>query len=58
MFVSSQASDTDLGSQTPKKVLSKGIFFGRVDKEEARTKAHLDPSPGPSYVYLRFGTTH
>merc|ERR1719237_900636 len=33
VFVSSQASDTDLGSKTPKKVLSKGIFFGRVVKE-------------------------
>ena len=30
VFVSSQASDTDLGSKTPKKVLSKGIFYGRV----------------------------
>merc|ERR1711933_377563 len=29
VFVSSQASDTDLGSKTPKKVLSKGIFYGR-----------------------------
>merc|ERR1711991_1219331 len=28
VFVSSQASDTDLGSKTPKKVLSKGIFYG------------------------------
>ena len=33
VFVSSQASDTDLGSKTPKKVLSKGIFYGRVVKE-------------------------
>jgi len=33
VFVSSQASDTDLGSKTPKKVLSKGIFYGRVQKD-------------------------
>merc|ERR1711972_613826 len=33
VFVSSQASDTDLGSKTPKKVLSKGIFYGRVVKQ-------------------------
>jgi photosystem II oxygen-evolving enhancer protein 1 len=33
VFVSSQASDTDLGSKTPKKVLSKGIFYGRVVKD-------------------------
>ena len=33
VFVSSQASDTDLGSKTPKKVLSKGIFYGRITKE-------------------------
>ena len=33
VFVSSQASDTDLGSKEPKKVLSKGIFYGRVVKD-------------------------
>lgn len=33
VFVSSQPSDTDLGSKEPKKVLSKGIFYGRVVKE-------------------------
>ncbi len=33
VFVSSQASDTDLGSKTPKKVLSKGIFYGRIEKQ-------------------------
>jgi photosystem II oxygen-evolving enhancer protein 1 len=33
VFVSSQASDTDLGSKAPKKVLSKGIFYGRVVKD-------------------------
>merc|ERR1712182_100596 len=27
------ASDTDLGSKTPKKVLSKGIFYGRIEKQ-------------------------
>merc|ERR1711998_203884 len=34
VFVSSQASDTDLGSKEPKKVLSKGIFYGKVVKNE------------------------
>ena len=33
VFVSSQPSDTDLGSKTPKKVLSKGIFYGKIAKE-------------------------
>jgi len=33
VFVSSQASDTDLGSKAPKKVLSKGIFYARVVKD-------------------------
>jgi len=34
VFVSSQPSDTDLGSKEPKKILSKGIFYGKVVKEE------------------------
>jgi len=34
VFVSSQASDTDLGGKEPKKVLSKGIFYARVAKAE------------------------
>jgi len=33
VFVSSQPSDTDLGSKEPKKVLAKGIFFAKVVKE-------------------------
>jgi len=32
VFVSSQASDTDLGSKVPKKVLSKGIWYAQVEK--------------------------
>ena len=32
VFVSTQASDTDLGGKTPKKVLSKGIFFAKIEK--------------------------
>lgn len=31
VFVSTQLSDTDMGSKIPKKVLSKGIFYARVD---------------------------
>jgi len=31
VFVSTQLSDTDMGSKVPKKVLSKGIFYARVD---------------------------
>mmetsp|Transcript_936 Transcript_936/g.2679 ORF Transcript_936/g.2679 Transcript_936/m.2679 type:complete len:307 (+) Transcript_936:81-1001(+) len=33
VFVSSQPSDTDLGSKEPKKVLSKGIFYAKVTKD-------------------------
>lgn len=31
VFVSEQLSDTDMGAKAPKKVLLKGIFYGRVD---------------------------
>merc|ERR1712154_729453 len=31
VFVATQLSDTDMGSKTPKKVLTKGIFYARVD---------------------------
>merc|ERR1719273_686950 len=31
VFVSTQLSDTDMGSKVPKKVLSKGIFYARVE---------------------------
>ena len=31
VFVSNQPSDTDMGAKTPKRVLSKGIFFGRLE---------------------------
>jgi len=34
VFVSSQPSDTDLGGKEPKKILSKGIFYGKVVKDE------------------------
>lgn len=34
VFVSSQPSDTDLGSKEPKKVLSKGIFYGKIVKDD------------------------
>jgi photosystem II oxygen-evolving enhancer protein 1 len=33
VFVSTQKSDTDLGAKAPKKVLIKGIFFGRISPE-------------------------
>lgn len=33
VFVSTQPSDTDLGGKVPKKVLSKGIFFAKINKE-------------------------
>ncbi|KAJ1449309.1 oxygen evolving complex protein variant [Pelagophyceae sp. CCMP2097] len=33
VFVSSQASDTDLGSKDPKTVLSKGIFYAKIVKD-------------------------
>mmetsp|Transcript_14541 Transcript_14541/g.42942 ORF Transcript_14541/g.42942 Transcript_14541/m.42942 type:complete len:88 (+) Transcript_14541:165-428(+) len=32
VFVSAQPSDTDLGGKEPKKLLLKGIFFGRVEQ--------------------------
>lgn len=32
VFVSEQLSDTDMGAKAPKKVLLKGIFYGRVDE--------------------------
>lgn len=31
VFVATQLSDTDMGSKTPKKVLTKGIFYARVE---------------------------
>jgi len=31
VFVATQLSDTDMGSKVPKKVLTKGIFYARVD---------------------------
>lgn len=31
VFVSTQFSDTDLGAKAPKKVLVKGVFYGRVN---------------------------
>jgi photosystem II oxygen-evolving enhancer protein 1 len=30
VFVSTQFSDTDMGSKAPKKLLMKGIFYGRL----------------------------
>lgn len=33
VFVSEQLSDTDMGAKAPKKVLLKGIFYGRVEEE-------------------------
>merc|ERR1712070_82902 len=32
VFVSAQPSDTDLGGKEPKKLLLKGIFFGKVEQ--------------------------
>jgi len=32
VFVSAQPSDTDLGGKEPKKLLLKGIFFGKIDQ--------------------------
>ena len=32
VFVSAQPSDTDLGGKSPKKLLLKGIFFGKVEQ--------------------------
>lgn len=32
VFVSEQLSDTDMGAKQPKKVLLKGVFYGRVDE--------------------------
>jgi photosystem II oxygen-evolving enhancer protein 1 len=31
VFVATQLSDTDMGSKVPKKILTKGIFYGRID---------------------------
>ena len=31
VFVSTQATDTDQGTKAPKKVLTKGIFYGQVE---------------------------
>jgi photosystem II oxygen-evolving enhancer protein 1 len=31
VFVATQLSDTDMGSKVPKKVLTKGIFYGRIE---------------------------
>lgn len=31
VFVSNQPSDTDMGSKAPKRVLAKGIFYGRIE---------------------------
>lgn len=31
VFVATQLSDTDMGSKVPKKILTKGIFYARVD---------------------------
>jgi len=31
VFVATQLSDTDMGSKTPKKILTKGIFYARVE---------------------------
>lgn len=31
VFVSTQLADTDMGSKAPKKILTKGIFYGRVE---------------------------
>jgi len=31
VFVSKQPSDTDMGSKTPKNILIKGIFYGRLE---------------------------
>lgn len=33
VFVSEQLSDTDMGAKQPKKILLKGIFFGRVQED-------------------------
>lgn len=33
VFVSNQATDTDMGSKTPKRVLTKGIFYGRLEAQ-------------------------
>jgi len=32
VFVATQLSDTDMGSKIPKKVLTKGIFYGRIEQ--------------------------
>ena len=32
VFVSAQPSDTDLGGKEPKKLLLKGIFYGKIEQ--------------------------
>lgn len=32
VFVSEQLSDTDMGAKAPKKILLKGVFFGRIEE--------------------------
>jgi len=31
VFVATQLGDTDMGSKVPKKILTKGIFYGRIE---------------------------
>ncbi|KAK4525963.1 hypothetical protein GAYE_SCF18G3872 [Galdieria yellowstonensis] len=38
VFVSEQLSDTDMGAKDPKKVLLKGIFYGRVVEDDAASE--------------------
>lgn len=33
VFVSEQLSDTDMGAKAPKKILLKGVFYGRVEED-------------------------
>ena len=33
VFVSNQPSDTDMGGKAPKRVLTKGIFYGRIEAQ-------------------------
>lgn len=33
VFVAEQLSDTDMGAKAPKKVLVKGVFYGRVAEQ-------------------------
>ena len=32
VFVATQLGDTDMGSKIPKKILTKGIFYARVEQ--------------------------